>query len=79
MEVITKNSYKESPGHHPIGVSQTVPRLSMPISELVKRFTLTTLKEMEEKSLLTYDFGPEVTEDPFNLLEKLDLSTGRHQ
>lgn len=70
----SKNNYKEFKGHHPIGVSQTVPRLSMPVSELVKRFTLTALKDKEEKSLLTYDFGPEVTEDPFKLLDRLDLS-----
>ena len=72
-KIITKNNYVEDKGHHPIGVSKTVPRLSLPVSELVKRFTLTTIKEMEEKSLLTYDFGPEVTEDPFKLLDKMDL------
>lgn len=70
----SKNNYEEYKGHQPIGVSMTVPRLSMPVSELVKRFTLTALKDMEEKSLLTYDFGPEITEDPVKLLDRLDLS-----
>lgn len=70
----SKNNYEEYKGHQPIGVSMTVPRLSLPVSELVKRFTLTALKDMEEKSLLTYDFGPEITEDPIKLLDRLDLS-----
>lgn len=70
----SKNNYEEYKGHQPVGVSMTVPRLSMPVSELVKRFTLTALKDMEEKSLLTYDFGPEITEDPIKLLDRLDLS-----
>lgn len=70
----SKNNYEEYKGHQPVGVSMTVPRLSMSVSEIVKRFTLTALKDMEEKSLLTYDFGPEVTEDPFKLLDRMDLS-----
>lgn len=74
-KIVTKASYVASAGIQPVGVSKTVPRLSLSVSELVKRFTLTTLKEMEAKSLLTYDFGPEVTEDPFKLLEKVDLSS----
>lgn len=73
-KIITKASYTPSKGVHPVGVSKTVPRLSLSVSELVKRFTLSTLKEMEAKSLLTYDFGPEVTENPFALLDKVDLS-----
>lgn len=73
-EIITKASYKPSKGKRPVGISQTVPRLSLSVSELVKRFTLSTLKEMEAKSLLNYDFGPDVTEDPFALLDKIDLS-----
>ena len=70
----SKNNYVPFEGSKPVGVSQTVPRLSLPVSELVKRFTLTTLKDMEEKSLLTYDFGPEITEDPIKLLDRIDLS-----
>lgn len=72
-KVIRKIDYQPSPGVKPVGVSCTVPRLSLSVSELVKRFTLTTLKEMEARSLLNYDFGPEVTEDPFELLERMDL------
>lgn len=71
--VKTKNSLTPDPGHKPVGVSVTVPRLSLPISELIKRFTLTTLKEMEAKSLLNYDFGPDCTANPFDLLDRLDL------
>lgn len=73
-KIISKKTYEPSKGKHCVGVSQTVPRLSLSVSELVKRFTLQTLKDMEAKSLLTYDFGPEVTDDPFALLDKIDLS-----
>lgn len=72
-KVIRKTDYQPSSGIRSVGVSCTVPRLSLSVSELVKRFTLTTLKEMEARSLLNYDFGPEVNEDPFELLERMDL------
>lgn len=74
-KIISRVNYASDNGHISIGISQTVPRLSLSVSELVKRFTLRTLEDMEQRSLLTYDFGPEVTEDPFQLLEHLDLST----
>jgi hypothetical protein len=73
-KIVTKNDYEPSAGHRPVGVSQTVPRLSLSVSELVKRFTLTTLKEMEQRSLLTYDFGPDVNGDSLALLDRIDLS-----
>lgn len=73
-KIRTWNTYTPDPGHKPIGVSKTVPRLSLSVSELVKRFTLTTLKEMEAKSLLTYDFTEEEKRSDFDLLDKVDLS-----
>ena len=56
-KVKTKNSYNPSDSlEHPIGVSEMNPAYTMSVGQIVKRFTIPALQEMEKKSLLSYDY-----------------------
>lgn len=77
-KVVTQDNYIPDDGHIPVGVSATVPRLSLPLAEMVKRFTIPMLEEMQTKSLLNYDFkvDPNASEEELlKLVDRVDLKS----
>lgn len=63
-KVNLRNKYKPH-FHKCVGATEMRPNMTLPIREVVKRFTLPVLKEMEAKSLLNYEYdeNTKLTED----------------
>lgn len=54
--------------HQPVGITEMRPGLTMSVGEVVKRFTIPVLEDIERRSLLTHDFG-----DAYSNIESEDL------
>lgn len=56
------------------GISKMEPQFTMSIGEIVKRFTLPQVREMERLSLLNYDYGSDCQDvESSRLLELIDF------
>lgn len=70
--VITKD-YHTPRAHRPVGVTMMQPKFSLPLKEIVKRFTLEVLDEMESRSLLNYQFSEDEKLSNDQLLDLVDV------
>lgn len=59
--------------HKPVGCTQMQPQFSLPLREIVKRFTLEVLDDMESRSLLNYQFSEDEKMTNEQLLQLVDV------
>lgn len=63
----------EPRSHRPIGCTQMQAQFSLPLKEIVKRFTLDVIQDIESRSLLNYQFSENEKLTNEQLLDMVDV------